>query len=60
MRRGLDFTKAETALKRAAEKAMHGTLEERSGRFLISSTITSVEYDDEARELDTTFTSGKT
>src|ERR1700685_4847520 len=33
MRRGLDFAKAETALKRAAEKALHGTREERSGRF---------------------------
>jgi len=40
-------------------KALHGTREERSGRFLVSSTITSVEYDDEARELDITFTSGK-
>ena len=60
MRRGLDFGKAETAFKRAAEKAMHGTREERSGRFIVSSTITSAEYDDEARELDITFTSGKT
>lgn len=33
MRRGLDFEKAEAALKRAADKAMHGTREERSGRF---------------------------
>jgi len=33
MRRGLDFEKAEAALKRAAEKALHGTREERSGRF---------------------------
>lgn len=33
MRRGLDFHKAEAALKRAAEKATHGTREERSGRF---------------------------
>jgi hypothetical protein len=33
MRRGLDFDKAEVALKRAAEKATHGTREERSGRF---------------------------
>lgn len=36
MRRGLDFEKAEAALKRAAEKAMHGTREERSGRFLLT------------------------
>lgn len=33
MRRGLDFDKAEAALRRAAEKATHGTREERSGRF---------------------------
>jgi hypothetical protein len=33
MRRGLDFAKAETAFKRAAEKAVHGTREERSGHF---------------------------
>ena len=60
MRRGLDFAKAKTAFKSAAEKAVHGTREERSGRLLVSSTIKSVEYDDEARELDITFTSGKT
>ena len=33
MRRGLDFDKAEAALKRAAYKATHGTREERSARF---------------------------
>jgi hypothetical protein len=33
MRRGLDFERAEAALKRAAKKATHGTREERSGRF---------------------------
>jgi hypothetical protein len=33
MRRGLDFEKAEAAFKRAAEKAVSGTREERSGRF---------------------------
>jgi predicted ABC-type ATPase len=33
IRRGLDFQKAQAALKRAAEKALHGTREERSGRF---------------------------
>jgi len=33
MKRGLDLDKAEAALKRAAEKAIHGTREERSGRF---------------------------
>jgi hypothetical protein len=35
MRRGLDVEKAEAALKRAAEKATHGTREERSGRFVL-------------------------
>ena len=33
MNRGLDFEKAQAALKRAAEKAIHLTREERSGRF---------------------------
>ncbi|MEX0803415.1 MAG: hypothetical protein WD688_08880 [Candidatus Binatia bacterium] len=30
----MDIEKAEAALKRAADKAVHGTREERSGRFL--------------------------
>jgi hypothetical protein len=34
MRKGLDFDKAEAALKRAAKKAIHGTREERAGRFV--------------------------
>jgi len=33
MSRGLDFAKAEAALKRAADKAIHGSREERAGRF---------------------------
>jgi hypothetical protein len=33
MPKGLDLEKAEIALKRAADKAIHGTREERSGRF---------------------------
>jgi hypothetical protein len=33
MRRGLDLAKAQAALNRAAYKAVHGTREERSGRF---------------------------
>jgi len=33
MSRGLDFEKAQAAFRRAAEKAIHGTREERSGRF---------------------------
>jgi hypothetical protein len=34
MRRTLDIEKIATALKRAAYKAIHGTREERAGRFL--------------------------
>ena len=34
MTRGIDFEQMEAALKRAAYKAIHGTREERSGRFL--------------------------
>jgi hypothetical protein len=34
MSRRLDMTKAEAAFKRAAHKAVHGTREERSGRFM--------------------------
>jgi hypothetical protein len=58
--RSLVVRKVDIALKRAARQAAHGTPEKRSGRFSVSSTIKSVEYDDEARELDITFTSGKT
>jgi hypothetical protein len=39
MRRGLDVEKAEAALKRAAHKALHGTREERSGRFMPESKV---------------------
>jgi len=41
MRKGLDFEKAEAALKRAAHQAVHGTREERSGRFLPPKTRTA-------------------
>ena len=34
MSRGLDLIKAEAAFRRAAYKALHGTREERSGKFL--------------------------
>jgi hypothetical protein len=33
MKRGTEFEEIEAALKRAAYKAVHGTREERSGRF---------------------------
>jgi hypothetical protein len=35
MKRGLDLEKVQAALDRAAYKALHGTREERSGRFLL-------------------------
>jgi hypothetical protein len=35
MRRGIDFAQMEAAFKRAAYKAIHGTREERSGRFFL-------------------------
>jgi hypothetical protein len=38
MKRGLDFALMEAAFKRAAYKAIHGTREERSGRFLPTKT----------------------
>ena len=59
MRRGLDVEKAEAALKRAAEKAMHGTREERSGR-LISFTPVSSQYDVVSGDLDVRFVDGRT
>jgi hypothetical protein len=51
----LDLDEVEVALKRAAALATNGTREERAGRILFS----SVEYDDEGRELWVTFTDGK-
>ena len=33
--RRLDMTKVDAAFQRAAHKALHGTREERSGRFLL-------------------------
>ena len=36
MKRTLDVDKVEAALKRAAYKALHGTRQERSGRFLLA------------------------
>ncbi len=62
MNRRLDIEKVDAAPKRAADKAIHGTREERSGRFqpVQSSMMTSIRYKHDARELDITFTSGKT
>lgn len=57
MSRILDVEEIDAALKRAANKAIHGTREERSGRLLV---VSSVEYDAETHELLVTFTNGKT
>src|ERR1700738_3877523 len=58
--RSLDVENVSAALRRAARRALNGTREERSGRFLLSSVISSVEYSEGAHELDVTFPSGKT
>lgn len=59
MSRGLDIQKAEAALRRAADKAMHGTREERSGR-VISSALTEVKYNARSRDLDIHLVNGRT
>jgi hypothetical protein len=61
MNRRLDIEEVAASLKRAANKAIHGTREERSGRFqpVKSSMITSIRYNHDTRELDITFTGGK-
>jgi hypothetical protein len=61
MGRILDLEEVEAALKRAAHRAIHGTREERSGRFrrVQSSTMRFIEYNHDALELDITFSSGK-
>src|SRR5580704_17345797 len=62
MSRRLDIEDVDAALQRAANKAVGGTREERSGRFqrVQSSTVRSVRYDHDACALDITFVSGKT
>jgi hypothetical protein len=62
MNRRLDIENVDAALRRAAYKAVHGTREERSGRYhhVQSTVMTSIRYDNEARALDITFTSGET
>jgi hypothetical protein len=62
MNRRLDIEDVDAALRRAANKAVGGTREERSGRFqrVQSSTLRSVRYDCDARALDITFMSGQT
>jgi hypothetical protein len=62
MSRRLDIAAVEAALKRAANKVINGTLEERSGRFqhVQPSGISSIRYNHKARELDITFTGART
>lgn len=62
MSRTLDIQKVDAALRRAAYKAVHGTREERSGRYhhVQSTVMTSIRYDNNTRALDITFTSGET
>jgi hypothetical protein len=62
MSRILDIEEVDAALQRAANKAVGGTREERSGRFqpVRSSAVRSVRFDHDARTLDITFVSGKT
>jgi KTSC domain len=59
--RKLDIEDVDAALKRAADKAIHGSREERSGRFkpVQSSTMSFIRYNDDTQELDITFTNGK-
>ena len=62
MSRRLDIANVDAALKRAAYKAVRGTREDRLGQYqrVQSTAITSIRYKADARELDVTFTSGKT
>lgn len=62
MNRRLNIKDIDSALKRAANKAVGGTREDRSGRYqpVQSSMMTSVRYDNDARELQITFAGGKT
>jgi hypothetical protein len=58
MSQGIDLRKAEAALKRAGQRAIHGTQDERSGR-LVFSTVTDARYNTESCELDVWFVSGR-
>jgi hypothetical protein len=62
MNRKLDIENVDAAQKRAANKAIYGTREERSGRFqsVQPSTMRFIEYNHDALELEITFSSGKT
>jgi KTSC domain len=56
---GLDIRAVEAAFKRAAHRAVHGTREERSGRFILSGPV-STRYDPASGNLEIHFGSGRT
>jgi hypothetical protein len=56
---GLDIGKMEAAFKRAAHTAVHGTREERSGRFLLT-TLIWTKYDANANNLEVRLVNGRT
>jgi hypothetical protein len=59
MSHGLDLEKVEAAFKRAAHRAVHGTREERSGRFILSRLV-SATYDAVSGNLEVHFVNGRT
>ena len=59
MSRGLNPKRAEAALRRAANRALYGSRDDRSGR-IVSSAITSAKYDPEATALEIRFVTGRT
>jgi hypothetical protein len=60
--RGLDIKKAEIALKKAAIRAVYGSREDRSGRFLRvhKPVMTAIEYKEDQSALTITFANEKT
>jgi hypothetical protein len=56
---GLDIQKVEAAFRRAAHRAVHGTREERSGRFILT-TLVSARYDAVSHNLEVHFVNGRT
>jgi hypothetical protein len=56
---GLDIQKMEEAFRRAAYTAVHGTREERSGRFILT-TLVSAKYDAVSHNLEVRFVNGRT
>jgi hypothetical protein len=62
MRRVLDVKEVEIALKKAAIRAVYGSREDRSGRFLRvrRPVMTPIEYNEDQSTLVITFANGKT